>query len=91
MSIIKTLLASEIQPQESEHSRGVPSLLANLSPSFTLSIKTRKVLALSLPAWYLSWSLAPFLPEVWQVITSGGDDKVAMINQQDNATMINGT
>jgi len=57
MSIIKTLFLAEIQQQHSEHAK--PSV----TPAFTLSQKTRKFLALALPAWYLSWSLAPFLPD----------------------------
>lgn len=68
MSIItKTILASlEIRPQESDKPQ--PKSLGNLlldslSPTYTISYKTRKLLALSLPAWYLAWSLANLLPE----------------------------
>eukprot|EP00026_Physarum_polycephalum_P012545 Phypoly_transcript_12866.p1 GENE.Phypoly_transcript_12866~~Phypoly_transcript_12866.p1 ORF type:complete len:296 (+),score=7.23 Phypoly_transcript_12866:179-1066(+) len=61
-SIIKPLFlaTAEIQPHTSEYSRPHSS---NTASSFSLSFRTRKFLALALPAWYLSWQLAPLLPE----------------------------
>jgi len=58
MSIItKTILATlEIRPQESEKPQPSP-------PPYKISYKTRKLLLLGLPAWYLSWQFAPLLPE----------------------------
>lgn len=64
MSLIKTLFlaTAEIQQPSSVGTRA-QSPNSDTIATFSLSYKARKFLALGLPAWYLSWSLAPFLPE----------------------------
>lgn len=66
----KDSFSLKIQPHSSAYTKTQSPNTIPSPTSFSLSYKTRKFLALGLPAWYLSWSLAPFLPEVWSCLSS---------------------